>query len=83
MHTYRIITAPHVPKYDPTQSPLRKVLGWLRLVRRARFVMLHRADAIMYCNPDSVKSLTALLMQQGYKFTVQPLLAAVPKEVVK
>jgi len=44
--------------------------------------MLHRADAIMYCNPDSVKSLTALLMQQGYKFTVQPLLAAVPKEVV-
>ena len=81
MLNYKILTSRNCPKYDPHLSRLAKLLGWLGLVPRPRFVIMHAHKQIMWCNPDSVPSLTRLLDRQGHKYTVQPALAAVPRNM--
>ncbi len=78
--TYKIMTTKNLPKFDPYTPRWRKVLGWLRLVPRERFVLMSKKNHnVMWCHPDSVESLTRLLKQQGFAFEVRPALAAVPK----
>jgi hypothetical protein len=80
LQPYRILTSKKCPQYDPNVSRLAKILGWLRLIPRPRFAIMHPSKPIVWCNPSSAKAIATLLERQGFKYTIGPALSAVPKD---
>jgi hypothetical protein len=75
--TYRILTNPKYPQFDPFLPWWRKLLGVLRIISRRRFVVQHPHHNTLVCHPKTVPIVKELLDRNHAKYTVSPLLSTV------
>ncbi len=77
---YRILTNPKYPVFDPNIAWWHKLLGFLRVIPRPLFVVLHPTKPLACTHPANVEATKRFFAERGIHTTTGPLLVSLDGE---